>query len=190
MNLNAVDWYYVGHYGQLGPLTREQIDELIEGGVITRETYVWKSGMAAWQLAGAVTELSNTFKLADPYMSPPPPPMPVPPTMATTTAPPQISQMVEVGSPYGTGYPLQSTAHAHPMYVLKSDRSRVLAGLLNLIPPGGIGRMYLGYAAYGVLQMVLTLGTCGILYLWSLIDGIIMLSGGLKYDGYGRALEE
>lgn len=189
MNL-TVDWYYIGHYGQLGPLTREQIDELIEGGVITRETYVWKAGMSAWQLAGAVSELNPAFRLADPYMSPPPPPTPTP--MMPVAPPQQVAAFGDIGSPYGTGYALTSTAHAHahPMHVLKSDKSRVLAGMLNLIPPGGIGRLYLGYAAYGVLQMVLTIGTCGILYLWSLIDGIVMLSGGLKYDGYGRSLEE
>src|SRR5579859_2938673 len=39
------EWYYIGHYGQLGPLTREQIDELVTGGVISRDTYVWRAGM-------------------------------------------------------------------------------------------------------------------------------------------------
>lgn len=186
----SVDWYYIGHYGQLGPLTREQIDELIEGGVITRETYVWKGGMSSWQLAGSVGELSNSFRLADPYMSPPPPPMPMTPVAQGMSAPTSTMSMGDFTTQYGTGLPLASTAHTHPMHVLKSDRSRVIAGLLNLIPPGGIGRIYLGYAAYGVLQLVLSLGTCGVLYLWSLIDGIVMLVGGLKYDGYGRALDD
>lgn len=181
-----MDWYYIGHYGQLGPLTREQIDELIEGGVITRESYVWRGGMSEWQLAGSLSELTPSFRLADPYMSPPPPPT------AATQMPPvaTFSQPMMSNTPYGSGMPLASTSHNHPLHVLRSDRSRVVAGLLNLIPPGGIGRIYLGYAAHGVLQMVLSIGTCGFLYLWSLVDGIIMLAGGLKYDGYGRALDE
>ena len=44
----VADWYYIGHYGQLGPLTKEQIDELVDGGVIARETYVWSTGMPAY----------------------------------------------------------------------------------------------------------------------------------------------
>lgn len=180
-----MDWHYIGHYGQLGPLTREQVDELIDGGVITRETYVWKAGMSAWLLAGSVPELSNVFRATDPYMSPPPPPTP-----NTAVAPPTNHGFSDFNSPYGSHYSLTSTAHSHSTAMLKSDRSRVLAGLLNLIPPGGIGRMYLGYAAYGVIQMLLTIVTCGFLYLWSLIDGILMLAGNLKYDGYGRVLDE
>ena len=50
------DWYYIGHYGQLGPLTREQIDELIDGGVIARDTFVWSTGMAEWQPADRISE--------------------------------------------------------------------------------------------------------------------------------------
>ena len=49
--------------------------------------------------------------------------------------------------------------------------------------------MYLGYAAYGVLQLVFTL-CFGIGYLWSIIDGIIILTGGIKLDGYGRQLPD
>ncbi len=181
-----MDWHYIGHYGQLGPLTREQVDELIDGGVITRETYVWKAGMSSWHQAGSVPELSSAFRASDPYLSPPPPPTPT-----ATVAPPQpATHFSDFNSPYGSHYSLTSTAHNHSVAMLKSDRSRVLAGLLNLIPPGGIGRMYLGYAAYGVIQMLLTIVTCGFLYLWSLIDGILMLAGNLKYDGYGRVLDE
>ncbi|RYD41081.1 MAG: TM2 domain-containing protein [Verrucomicrobiaceae bacterium] len=72
---------------------------------------------------------------------------------------------------------------------LRSDRSRTAAGLLQLFVPGA-GRMYLGYFAYGVLQLVLFVATCGFLYLWSFIDGIIILTGGLKFDGYGRHLND
>lgn len=183
MRLQAVDWYYVGNYGQLGPLTKEQIDELIEGGVITRETFVWRTGMSQWQAAETVADLADPFRRADPYMAPPPPPMPT--QRPTATAPPAYSQ--PYGTSSGTWAPATTGGH---LLALKSDKSRVMAGLLNLIPPGGIGRLYLGYSAYGVLQLVLGLVTCGIMYLWSVIDGIVMLVGGIKYDGYGRTLED
>jgi hypothetical protein len=172
------EWYYIGHYGQLGPLTRDQIDDLIQGGVITRETYIWRSGMAQWQHADAVAELQDTFRSADPFVAPPPPPTP-----ATPSGPP---------SPYARPY--GSDAHMTPAYgghfpAIKSDRSRILAGILQLILPG-VGRLYLGYAAYGVLQIVATILSCTILWLWSFIDGLIILSGGLKMDGYGRVLSD
>jgi len=76
-----------------------------------------------------------------------------------------------------------------PLGMVKSNKSRVAAGLLQIFIPG-VGRMYLGYAAYGVVQFVLSIATCGVLWLWSLIDGIIMLTGGLKLDGYGRVLDD
>lgn len=175
------DWYYIGNYGQLGPLTREQVDELIDGGVISRETYVWRSGMPQWQVAEYVPELGDAFRRADPYMAPPPPPMSSPTMTATMHSQPS--------RPYGSGQWAPAITGGNVLS-LKSDKSRVLAGLLNLLPPGGWGRLYLGYSAYGVLQLVLGLVTCGVLYLWSVIDGIVMLVGGVKYDGYGRALED
>jgi TM2 domain-containing membrane protein YozV len=180
----VADWFYIGNYGQLGPLTREQIDELIDGGVITRETYVWRNGMPQWQMADYVAELGDSFRRADPYMAPPPPPMTMPQMTTMSSAP-----MGDPSRPYGTGQWSPAVTGGNVL-ALKSDKSRVLAGLLNLLPPGGWGRLYLGYSAYGVLQLVLGVVTCGVLYLWSVIDGIVMLVGGVKYDGYGRVLED
>lgn len=181
------DWYYIGHYGQLGPLTREQIDELIQGGVIVRETYVWCTGMSSWLQADQVSDLRQSFQ-AGPSMAPPPPPAAAPPTVshASTTAIP--------GQPFGgTGfsaghsqYPIQGHHYAPAIW---SDRSRVAAGILNIVLPG-VGRMYLGFAAIGVLQLIVTICTGGIGWIWPLIDGALILSGNYKYDGYGRHLRD
>lgn len=183
------DWYYIGHYGQLGPLTRDQIDELVQGGVIARDTYVWRQGMDNWLPADRVSELSESFRAAQPFAPPPPPPTPgfrapAPPVQSTTTS--------FVPSPFFV--PQESTPAPGPAYYptfggIQSDRSRTAAGILQLFLPG-VGRMYLGYLAYGVLQLVVTVGTCGFLYLWSFIDGIVILTGGLKMDGYGRSLRD
>lgn len=54
----------------------------------------------------------------------------------------------------------------------------------------GVGRMYLGYWAQGVIQLVVTIVTCGVLWIWPFIDGILMLAGSVKLDGYGRRLED
>jgi hypothetical protein len=173
------DSYYIGHYGQLGPLTLEQMDELIQGGVISQETYVWRTGLAEWSHAGSVTELSRSFAASVQFAAPPPPPIAtVPPASTATMAntPYQSSTAtLSYPAPYGGNF----TA-------LRSDRSRTLAGILQLVLPG-VGRIYLGYAAYGVLQLVLTF--CFLVgLLWSFIDGILILAGSPKLDGYGRVL--
>lgn len=168
------DWFYIGHYGQLGPLTFEQVEELVTGGVIARETYVWRHGMSDWQPAAMVGELGDAFALVTPEIVPPPPPGPrTPPTPVSLSAPlmtfganPNLAQLT-----YG---------------VVRSDRSRAVAGVLQIIP--GVGRMYLGYWAHGVLQLVFSMCAFGIL--WSWIDGLIILAGGVKLDGYGRRLPE
>ena len=195
------DWYYIGHYGQLGPLTREQIDELVEGGVIANDTYVWRAGMEGWLPAERVRELSDAFRAAQPFAAPPPPPSPnrpAPPVQNNPGYPgPQPGYPTQMGSMQAMGpvyaqpdmMPVNSPAYYPTFGGLRSDRSRTAAGVLQLFIPG-VGRMYLGYLAYGVLQLVLTVVTCGFLHLWSFIDGVIILTGGVKLDGYGRHLND
>jgi TM2 domain-containing membrane protein YozV len=66
-----------------------------------------------------------------------------------------------------------------------SDKQKVVAGLLQILVPFGIGRFYIGDTTIGVLQLVVTLVTCGIGGLWPLIDGIIMLVSDSKdANGY------
>jgi len=173
------EWYYIGHYGQLGPLTREQIDELIESGVVARETYVWRAGMGDWLPADRAPELMEAFRRTEPYNTPPPPPMDRPPAMPTQP----------IARSYGYDAAPVAPSPNYPAYNLaKSDKSRTLGGVLQLLIPG-VGRIYLGYSAIGVLQLVLT-PCMGIGYVWSLIDGIVVLAGGVKLDGYGRSLND
>ena len=67
-----------------------------------------------------------------------------------------------------------------------SDRSKVVAGLLQLLLPIGIGRMYAGQAGIGVAQLLLTL-FFGIGMVWAFIDGIVILAG-RPTDRHGRPL--
>lgn len=180
--LAAAEWYYIGHYGQLGPLTREQVDELISGGVIAKDTYVWTNGMSEWMAAERVPELRSAFALTDSFVMPPPPPT----SRTAAPAPPAVG-MAGMGSWKSDA--LASPQNNYPAFgAIKSDRSRVLAGVLNLFLPG-VGRIYLGHMAHGVLQLVLVFcGGVGII--WSIADGIVILAGGVKYDGYGRVLTD
>lgn len=68
-----------------------------------------------------------------------------------------------------------------------SDKSKVVAGILQILVPLGIGRMYIGDTQTGVIQLVVTLVTCGLGALWPIIDGILMLVGDPR-DEHGRPL--
>jgi len=59
---------------QSGPFGWEQLKKMVEGGQMTKDTHVWKQGMAFWELAGNVEELVSLFGVVPP--PPPPPPAP------------------------------------------------------------------------------------------------------------------
>ena len=66
----------------------------------------------------------------------------------------------------------------HPVTgVPYSDKQKLIAGLLNILLPFGIGRFYIGDTGTGVAQLLVSIFTCGIGALWSFIDGILMLTG-------------
>lgn len=90
---------------------------------------------------------------------------------------------------YPGGYPPAAygvDAYGRPL----SDKSKLTAGLLGIFLGGfGVGRFYLGYTNIGVLQLVVSLLTCGMGSIWGLIDGIMILVGNVP-DAQGRTLRE
>ncbi|KXK58612.1 MULTISPECIES: TM2 domain-containing protein [Micromonospora] len=71
-----------------------------------------------------------------------------------------------------------------------SDKSKLVAGLLGILLGGfGAGRFYMGDTKTGVLQLVVSLVTCGIGGIWGFIDGILILVNG-GVDGQGRPLRD
>lgn len=65
--------YSVSVNGQTaGPFNWQQLQQMVQNGQLTKNTHVWKQGMAGWELAGNVQELANLFGAV-----PPPPPPPV-----------------------------------------------------------------------------------------------------------------
>lgn len=181
-------WYYVGQYGELGPLTYQQISDLVEDRVIGLDTHVWREGMSEWKEAHEVAELRRIISAGDGAGGALPPPRPAIPSLplgaASSAAAPAARHIYDPDSALKARMQWRELEASLP----RSDKSRITAGLLNFIP--GVGRFYLGYAAHGVLQILVTIMTCGIGYLWPLIDAIYILTGGVKYDGYGRVLED
>lgn len=69
-----------------------------------------------------------------------------------------------------------------------SDKSKLIAGLLQVFLPFGTGRFYTGHTSIAVAQLLVTIFTCGIGSIWSVIDGIIMLVSD-STDSDGRLLQ-
>ena len=70
----AVAQFHISVNGsQAGPYTPDQLKQMMAAGQFGKDTYIWKQGMAGWELAGNVQELAGIFAAV------PPPPPPVPP---------------------------------------------------------------------------------------------------------------
>lgn len=67
--------YHVSVNGsQAGPFNLQQLAQMAQNGQLTKQTYVWKQGMANWEFAGNVPELASLFAPPVPGSMPPPPP--------------------------------------------------------------------------------------------------------------------
>ncbi|WP_193609130.1 TM2 domain-containing protein [Nocardioides lijunqiniae] len=91
---------------------------------------------------------------------------------------PGVMPMGMPGAPYGV----------HPVTGIPySDKQKVIAGLLQILVPFGIGRYYVGDNGIGTAQLLVTILTCGVGALWPVIDGILMLATDSK-DANGLML--
>ena len=59
---------------QSNPLGWPELQQMVQNGQLNKDVYVWKQGMANWELAGDVQELASLFAAV-----PPPAPQPAPP---------------------------------------------------------------------------------------------------------------
>lgn len=74
-------------------------------------------------------------------------------------------------------------------------KSKVTAGLLGIFLGGfGVHNFYLGYTSKAVVQLLLSVLSCGALYaiseIWGLIEGVMILCGSIKQDGKGLPLKD
>jgi len=74
-------------------------------------------------------------------------------------------------------------------FTAANAKSKLVAGLLGIFIGGlGIHRFYLGYNGIGILQIVVTIITCGIGHLWGFVEGILILTGSINKDAQGNDL--
>lgn len=141
-------------------------------------------------------------------------PQQYPPVSGVPQSYPPVSGVPQPYPPQPQGYGYGAPAGGYevdPVTGLQfSDKSKLAAGLLQLIPGfcvafGGIGRIYMGHTAIGIAQLVLGLvgWVCVFClwwlvlppflilapWLWSIVDGIIILAG-KPLDAQGRPLRQ
>lgn len=74
-------------------------------------------------------------------------------------------------------------------------KSRVTAGILGILLGGlGVHNFYLGYTSKAVVQLLLTVCSCGALlpisWIWGFVEGVMLLAGSTKQDGRGLPLKD
>ncbi len=89
--------------------------------------------------------------------------------------------------------PYQQQAYQTNGYpnMMTPPKSKMAAGLLGIFLGGfGVHNFYLGFTSKAVIQIVVSLITCGIGSLWGFIEGIMILTGSINTDASGRPLGE
>lgn len=110
---------------------------------------------------------------------------------------PQCGRAIEWNGQGTSGYtapPQQPYGQPQPVYVAPVERkSKLAAGLLGIFLGSlGVHNFYLGYTGKAIAQLLITLLTLGIgsvvSGIWGLIEGILILAGGISVDGKGEPL--
>jgi hypothetical protein len=70
-------------------------------------------------------------------------------------------------------------------------KQKMVAGILGiLLGYLGAHSFYLGNTKKGIIQLVVSVVTCGLGGLWGLIEGIQILTGSIQTDAYGVPLTD
>lgn len=91
--------------------------------------------------------------------------------------------------------PYQGAMGQMPVYSAAEQKSKVAAGLLGIFLGAlGVHNFYLGYTSKAVVQLLLTLLSCGTLgvisEIWGLVEGIQILTGSINTDAKGIPLKD
>ncbi len=72
-----------------------------------------------------------------------------------------------------------------------SKRSKLVAGLLGIfLGAYGVHNFYLGFTKKAIIQIIVSVVTCGIGGIWGLVEGIMILCGNRDTDVDGAKLKD
>lgn len=108
------------------------------------------------------------------------------------SADPNAMNMGSTGYGAPNAYQQNPTAQYYPGVTYKS---KITAGLLGIfLGAFGVHNFYLGYTSKAVVQLLLSVLSCGTLAavseIWGVIEGIMILCGSIKQDGKGLPLKD
>ena len=139
----------------------------------------------------------------EPPAAPPPYPVQQYPAGPQAQQPYQGQQQPYAGQPQYQGHPPAPQQYQpqppmpNPAYGYPQPKSKIIAGLLGIfLGPLGIHRFYLGFTKIAVIQLILTLVlgvfTLGIVGLWGVIEGIMIIAGSAHFraDAQGVPLRD
>ena len=139
-----------------------------------------------------------------PQGAPPPSGAPQPPPVGAPQPPPAGAYGAPAGAygapgqaPMPSGPPVDG-GPLQPTWMMTEGppagwqpKQKMLVGILGiLLGSWGVHNFVMGNSKKGIIQIVVTIVTCGIGGLWGFIEGIMVFTGSIKTDAYGVPLTE
>lgn len=156
-----MDWFYSDAGQQKGPVTAEQLSQLVAQGVIRADTLVWRDGMAAWQPYSQVSDPS------------------LPQAQAAKVICSQCGRTFDLDQTFRHGE-LDVCVECKPAYL-----QRVKEGVSTAKPAGNAAEMLNAPS----LLMMINAGLCLVVVLLALLINLgVMSIGGLNTAGGDRMM--
>ena len=153
----ATQWYYAQNGQQSGPLTSDQLREMLATGAVKATDLVWSEGMPAWAPANQVPGLMPIPAVAPPPAAyvpapaayvPPPAPAYVAPVAPAYNPPPAYAQPVAQAQSQS-----QSQAQAYAASSVRGGVSEAAVALLRQTKPWVRFLSVLGFLGLGLLGL-------------------------------------
>jgi len=129
-----------------GPFDTAGLRQLIGNGQLTRDSLVWKEGMANWAVASSVAELAPLFPAGPPPL--PPPLSSSPPPLPSETTPQQAASQSVPREPWGS-YPFIAGSINTAFGIWSFTNSDISGGLLTAgLQTGGVALAVVGLSLY------------------------------------------